>query len=370
MLIQLVITSLAQIILVYGENADDVPLHRTERAISACQTANVLKKYSFIPDHTACLSPSSEMNRTFTGVSEAEKVEIINVHNQHRVSEDASNMNKVSWDDEVAYIAQKWADNCVFQHEGGLKRRIPGRFYLGQNLFASTGKSPWTTAITAWYNEIQYFTYNATDNVLSQVGHYVQVVTAKTLKVGCGYTLCQYEDGRISHFYVCNYGPGGSGGLKTPFKRGTKCADCSSNCDGNLCNCDRVCLNGGTLDLSSCTCSCPAGYESSDCSLNCTSKTDVHWCTGHTMDSCARYSNIPEACPHKCDICPNAGVDMTGLSDGRGAINFDLTGVDIYGGGGGGQGGNGSNNIFSKAHLLTMLFVFVNIKFILKYMAN
>ena len=36
----------------------------------------------------------------------------------------------------MAVIAQKWTDNCVYDHDAGSARTIPGRFSVGQNLAA------------------------------------------------------------------------------------------------------------------------------------------------------------------------------------------------------------------------------------------
>jgi len=77
------------------------------------------------------------------------------------------------WDDEIAEIAQRWADNCQFEHDA--MRRIPGKFSLGQNLAA--GYTTWDSAIQGWYDEVKDFTYGSqAANVFSDVGHYTQVM--------------------------------------------------------------------------------------------------------------------------------------------------------------------------------------------------
>ena len=42
------------------------------------------------------------------------------------------------WDDEIAMIAQKWASNCIVNHDGYKKRRVPGTYIL-LNPFAAGG---------------------------------------------------------------------------------------------------------------------------------------------------------------------------------------------------------------------------------------
>ena len=76
------------------------------------------------------------------------------------------------WDDEIAAIAQRWADNCDFNHDK--YRTIPGRFSLGQNL--ALGYASWDAAIQGWYDEISQFTYGSEQaNNFPAVGHYTQV---------------------------------------------------------------------------------------------------------------------------------------------------------------------------------------------------
>lgn len=76
------------------------------------------------------------------------------------------------WDDEIAAIAEKWADNCDYKHDSGL-RSIPGRFSVGQNL--ALGYRKWEDVIAGWYNEVDDFTYNSSTNNFRAVGHFTQV---------------------------------------------------------------------------------------------------------------------------------------------------------------------------------------------------
>ena len=81
-------------------------------------------------------------------------------------------LSRQVWDEEVAALAQRWAENCEFSHDSA--RVIPGKFSLGQNL--ATGQREWQGAVQAWYNEIEDFTYgNKSLNVIKKVGHFTQV---------------------------------------------------------------------------------------------------------------------------------------------------------------------------------------------------
>ena len=298
---------------------DDDRLHRSKRSVYPCASTNALKKYQYVSGHTACISASASADLAKSGVTASEQTEIVNQHNTYRGSTAATDMNMMSWDNEVAYIAQKWAENCQTNHDAGYKRRIPGRFALGQNLAWSGNKMTWTAAIKLWHDEITQFTYNGDSNVFSQVGHYTQVVWAKSIKIGCGYAKCG-----STHLYVCNYGPPGNVNVKTPYTQGTKCSSCSGNCLNDLCNCDLVCLNGGTLNLAACTCSCISGYTGTDCALDCATKTDPSQCLASYTATRCPVSNVPDECPNMCSFCPNSGIAITGATNGKGVVPFDL----------------------------------------------
>ena len=38
------------------------------------------------------------------------------------------NYDLQSWDDDIALVAQTYAENCVFEHDDSYKRMIPGKF--------------------------------------------------------------------------------------------------------------------------------------------------------------------------------------------------------------------------------------------------
>ncbi|KAK3579805.1 hypothetical protein CHS0354_020990 [Potamilus streckersoni] len=278
------------------------------RAEAACDP-----KYQVIPGHSACLSKSPLASNS--GVSSADQSLIVNKHNEYRgkVAPEATDMLKMSWDTYVAAVAQAWADNCDYIHDDGYKRTIPGRYWTGQNLGKATGQPAlaWDSVVTMWYSEVNSFVYNSSSNVFADIGHYTQLVWAKTHKIGCGYAYCS-----TFHFYVCNYAPGGNGAgqVNTPYTSGPRCQSCKT-CTNGLCDCGNAdCMNGGTFNLTTCKCTCKkqAFYVQPYCGLNCTGITQSSTCGKAPFDSagCAIYSNVPEDCPDTCGFCPVA--DSTG----------------------------------------------------------
>ncbi|XP_021340630.1 cysteine-rich venom protein Mr30-like isoform X1 [Mizuhopecten yessoensis] len=273
------------------------------------RNANCDAKFHHISSHTACISASG--SATSTGVSASDQTSILNSHNTFRsnVSPTATNMRTMSWDVEVAMIAQKWAESCQLSHDDGYSRYIPGRFSVGQNL--AMGHASWTVAITAWHDEVSAFTLGGT-NVFSDVGHYTQMVWAETSKLGCGFAVCSG-----TNFYVCNYSPTGNLDYNNPYISGSSCSACPSSCSNNQCDCSgKVCLNGASMDIDTCQCTCNKAYlVGSECALNCTGLTsDPFGCGSGAFiaSNCPVYSNLPTDCPLMCQTCPHG--DGTGGS--------------------------------------------------------
>ncbi|RXG60691.1 Venom allergen 5 [Armadillidium vulgare] len=141
----------------------------------------------------------------------------------------ASNMRKLVWDKELAYIAQS-------------------RFnYVGQNVASlqTTGTLTsinFVTLIHPFYSKevqnlpksvIYSFSGSTSDK---PYGHYTQVIWANTKAVGCGGVI--YEKSGWKHaLVVCNYGEAGNFIGSPVYKTGIPCSECPSgtSCSGSLC---------------------------------------------------------------------------------------------------------------------------------------
>lgn len=184
-------------------------------------------------DHTMCKYPSL-MPGSMCGVgiesmgfTPEEKVAVVNKHNELRMfvasgkerrgspgpQPKAINMNLLKWDDELATVAQAWANQCTFRHD---RCRDVSRFAVGQNIGiqSTTGvnNSNATMIIAAWYNEVKDFDRKQVSRltVFQNVGHYTQLVWAQTLFVGCGQIRYETSYGWNEYYLVCNYGPAGN----------------------------------------------------------------------------------------------------------------------------------------------------------------
>jgi len=129
----------------------------------------------------------------------------------------AANMNELVWDDEVAKIAQMWADQCTtFEHTE--HDMLLDGMDCGQNMAwgSSWGTSPdqfdlsksLEEKVQRWYDEVNYFpkesakSYPGLYNQGQFIGHYTQLVWGATTKLGCGYTKQRAGNKEI---LVCNY---------------------------------------------------------------------------------------------------------------------------------------------------------------------
>ncbi|XP_060589828.1 cysteine-rich secretory protein 3-like [Ruditapes philippinarum] len=263
------------------------------------------EKYKKIdPSHTACISQSKAKK---SGVSESDKTVIVDAHNEERriVSPSASNMMAMSWDDDLASTAQRWADTCPSGHDKSYDRAEFGKFNVGQNIAWGSPGMSWTKAVKLWADEKYDYDYNTNKPKApgKVVGHYTQVVWATSIRVGCGYALCN-QRGKDTDVFVCNYGPAGNMQGEKPYTSGTPCSVCSSSCNNKLCDCKKaLCKNGGTMDPNSCSCTCKSKfYKSPDCSLDCGSGTEPPHCSGWKQ-YCSMMSNVPTDCPKTCGWC-------------------------------------------------------------------
>lgn len=108
----------------------------------------------------------------------------------------------LAWSDELAQVAQSWANRLVasgaFEHS---------RNGYGENIFELSGtgfSSNPSQVVSAWATESQNYQYE-TNSCTGVCGHYTQIVWRDTKAVGCGVA----HDGK-REIWVCNYAPFGN----------------------------------------------------------------------------------------------------------------------------------------------------------------
>ncbi|XP_078503496.1 cysteine-rich venom protein TEL1-like [Lissotriton helveticus] len=160
--------------------------------------------------------------------------EIVNKHNELRrhVKPTATNMLKMVWNKEAAANAVNWTLKCVFEHSATSERAI-NTSGCGENIFSSNHPTNWSTAIMAWYKEVDKFTYGTLTGPWYAVGHYTQIVWANTYQIGCAAGSC-----KEGYYLVCQYCPAGNyaGQIERPYEMGKTCSQCPKDCEMRLCS--------------------------------------------------------------------------------------------------------------------------------------
>ncbi|XP_010003188.1 PREDICTED: cysteine-rich secretory protein 2 [Chaetura pelagica] len=189
---------------------------------------------------TTVLSPSTGQEPkgldALSTLREDQQKLIVDTHNAFRraVKPAASNMMKMEWSPSAAKNAQNWANQCTLRHSPANLRTTNVR--CGENLFMSSGPSPWSHAMQVWHNEVKDFEYGTGEKTpRAVIGHYTQMVWHSSHEIGCGVALC--PNSRYKYFYVCHYCPQGNiiSSIPKPYKAGEPCGDCPNACEDGLC---------------------------------------------------------------------------------------------------------------------------------------
>jgi len=277
---------------------------------------------------------------TPTRLPQQQATEIIKAHNTLRAKETSANMIRVQWSDEMAAMAQIWADQCTWGH-GMLYDCNNNR--IGQNLYLEASNTDYpvlnmTFVAESWWNEKFDYDFPTGKCVPGKLcGHYTQLVGAKSFEVGCAFTKCPTitvgtEVWKNALMVACDYTPPGNVVGEAVYKLGTTCSFCDSDgtgkgykCVDNLCTpCSPAtdatckcgtpltCVNGATWSTSTCSCQCPKGFYGLTCekACSCADATEDCWAyvdyckepdysefmNDNCMKTCGFTCNLPAAC--------------------------------------------------------------------------
>ena len=150
-----------------------------------------------------------------TVLNQTEQNEIVRLHNHYRslvalgktTDENGDNlptakyMYEMTWDDDLAKVAQAYADECIWAHNMERQEQFcnvkdvsfdfqcDSDYAIGENLGEHDVESIKFDAIKYWYEEHQHFkweklcTYECKE-YFSKVGHFTTLASAITSKVG------------------------------------------------------------------------------------------------------------------------------------------------------------------------------------------
>ncbi|XP_075546492.1 scoloptoxin SSD43-like [Dermacentor variabilis] len=206
--------------------------------------------------HTACKPLNPNCIHVSTGLSAAEKAEVLKAHNDYRsqVAQGrlpgfpaATNMYRLKWDNELAQVAQAFTNLCDDRHDKEAQRRTSKFPKVGQNIAWNYEPSETQVVDSAgrvkdWFDEYKDFKAGNVDPFRVDPGpvvtHFTQVAWAETRYLGCGYThykLRDDNDPRLPYkkLFVCHYAPGGNVIRRSMYKKGSACSACpeGTTCD-------------------------------------------------------------------------------------------------------------------------------------------
>nr|WP_256364131.1 CAP domain-containing protein [Thermodesulfovibrio sp. N1] len=141
-------------------------------------------------------------------LTEKEKTEIINAHNQWRKQVGVPNL---VWSKELEKIAQNWANKLAKNYSC---RMIHSSNRLGENIFWSNSPVRPKYVVDYWAQE--RFNYDYYSNSCRQdkiCSHYTQIIWRETKELGCARALCSKGE----EIWVCNYNPAGNIVGKKPY---------------------------------------------------------------------------------------------------------------------------------------------------------
>jgi len=150
--------------------------------------------------------------RVWSQLRPNERQDIVELHNKERQAIGGSNVMEITWDDDVASLAQQYAEKCKIGSDGKAEHGdvlLPDGRKVGQNL--AWGKSADLRKWVGWWidekKDYNVGTGRCNDPTFKKCGHYSQLVWHSSNKIGCGVAKCP---GLGGWNFVCDYYPAGN----------------------------------------------------------------------------------------------------------------------------------------------------------------
>ncbi|XP_042907268.1 CRISP/Allergen/PR-1-like [Parasteatoda tepidariorum] len=222
----------------------------------------------FHKQHVGCLPRKSTCRFVKIGIADTYRTsqEILKIINEYRskvaMGEEkgaggmppAADMIEVTWDEELAYLAQKWTEQCHYNHECW-ECRLSRSYVVSQVLaeipYYCVGitkktdechveKENWSQAIAEFYDEISVFNKKLIKSMefSRDWGHFVGINWAEVFRVGCGYVIWRVPKSYLAnHYYACDIAPAPNMRGGRMYIEGPTCSQCPINscCGGATC---------------------------------------------------------------------------------------------------------------------------------------
>ena len=198
----------------------------------------------------------------------------------------AANMTALTWDDDLASVADAFVANCVFGHNANRTAQYDALGHtddVGENVAsvpsAQGELSALTQSLGLWSGENASYTYSAITGASTDL-HYTQMVWAGTGRIGCGIASCSGQ-----FIVACDYAPGGNVLGEFPYlsgAAGTQCPNTAPYLDSGTGFCTDVAPSTSTAGSSSGTTSATTGDSSSSAGSSSTTAGDSSSSTGST----------------------------------------------------------------------------------------
>ena len=165
----------------------------------------------------------------------------------------ATNMQRMQWDENLAAVAQNYAEECNFGHNSDRNADYAALTGLSSPMVGENIAARWSsratdsaealaaveTAFAGWNGESSLWHYDTINDAswAAGIGHFTQHVWAETTLVGCGQAWC-IDNGWNMVFTVCNFYTAGNWTSYHPYTSGSEvCTDelqAGDSCENGL----------------------------------------------------------------------------------------------------------------------------------------
>ena len=80
------------------------------------------------------------------------------------------------WNDELAQVAQSYAEQCIFDHNDNRVSSQSTFTSVGENLLVTTASADYESFVESWFDERENYDYDS-GQCSAVCGHYTQVIT-------------------------------------------------------------------------------------------------------------------------------------------------------------------------------------------------